>query len=506
MSGWAGRSRALLAAPALLAAATVVAYAVNAQVLLRYPYDWAPDEGFYLDCARRLVQAPDTVYGRSLVPYPCFYTPLLFAALAPGTGSPAPLLWGRLLAVAWTAATVAAAYRLVRRRGPLPLAAAAAALVVAPLDLSFWHLLIRMDGLMIALWMAGAVAVLPEQVTRGADRLGGARLAAGVAALTGAFLAKQTALVHAAPLVACWLLVDRRSALRLGAALAAAVAASLAVLDLASGGGFSAMSRWWGAHPLQLAQFTRHTGIFLARAWPLLLLAAAGGVACWRRGERPWRDGAVWLWLGGLAILPAMAKYGALWTYLLPLLCATAVLAGRWWSPAAVAPAGRAVSWAALMMAVVGGALAATRTFPLPDSTGRATAEAFYSFVRLSSEQRPGPLLATRPEYAYFVSGQPVEVEGASFPLLVKWGAPGIERVLERVRGQAYRLVIRNPEWYPRQGPFHDALVGGYEPVGGCVMLFMDGPSVYTFFAPKGSGLAFQPPPGTLCWSGPGAP
>jgi hypothetical protein len=478
-----------------VALSVAVAYGFHALVLVRYPWDWAPDEGLYLDCARRLVLHPSTVYGKSLVPYPCFYTPLLFAVIAPAIHASQPLAWARMAAVSWTALSASAVFALVYRRS-VPLAAATVALAFAPFDLSFWHLLIRMDGLMIALWLLAGLALLPREVVRGADRLGPIRETVGILALVAAFLAKQTALLHMAPLVLCWFFVDTRAARRLSLIVAASLASTVVGLEVASQGGFSYANRWWGSHPIVWPHVAMHGWNFAVRAWPVLAFCVAGGVVAQRQGARPWREAALWLCLGGVMAAPAMAKVGALWTYVLPLLPAAAVLGGRWW--AAGGP--RSAHWGALVAAALAAWMAATREFPLPDGTDRLSAQAFYAFIRESAAVRPGPILAVRPEYAYFVAGQPVEMEGTSFGVLAARQAPGMERVLGRLRGAEYRLVISNPDFFPSAGPYAEALASRYRIAGGCILVFIDGPSAYTFLVPKDSPLGFQPPAGTRCW------
>jgi len=485
----------------VVAAAVVLVYLFHALFLIRYPWDWAPDEGLYLDWARRVRDAPSTLYAKQLVPFPCVYTPLLPALLALFIDTGSPLAWGRILAAGSATLIAAATFVLVRRRAPAPLAAACVGLTLAPFTLTFWYLLVRVDGLMIALWMLAAVFLLPEDVARGADRLEGRRLILGTAALVAAVLTKQTAIALGLPLVACWLLVDRRSAVKLAAATVGALAATIGALDLATRGGFSYVNRWWGTHPLSVSELLRNLLNFLERAWPILLLCAVAGICAWWRGARPWRDGAVWLALGGLAVAPAMAKRGALWIYLLPLLCAGVVLTGRWWASVirAAAPAS-ALAWTPpLLVAGLSAWMASTHEFLLPDALNRRSGAAFYEFVREAS--REGPILAVRPDYAYFVAGQPVEIEADNMPLFIGRGLPEMNAVLGRLVGARYSLVVWSPEFYPREGPYVEALRQSYKIAGGCTLVFIDGPTPYTLLVPRASGLAFTPPAGTRCWT-----
>src|SRR5678815_5055098 len=117
---------------------------------------------------------------------------------------------------------------------------------MAPRDFSVWLLLVRVDGLMIALWLGAAVALLPRSLEPGSDALSTRRLSWGAALLLAAVLAKPTAAVHGAPLVLGWFLVDRRSAWRLSAVMLVAGLAALAILQLATSGGFLWTMRLWG--------------------------------------------------------------------------------------------------------------------------------------------------------------------------------------------------------------------------------------------------------------------
>ena len=74
----AAGSRNLRLAAAVFAGAAslsvVLAYAICAWILIKYPWDWSPDEGLYLDYARRLLAAPATLFHGRAVPLPASYT------------------------------------------------------------------------------------------------------------------------------------------------------------------------------------------------------------------------------------------------------------------------------------------------------------------------------------------------------------------------------------------------------------------------------------------------
>lgn len=488
-------SRRASDALAIVAALVVLgACARTAAVLLAYPWDWAPDEGLALDYARRVLEAPGTLYGRELVPFPAAYTPLLPLLLAPLVRiAEEPLLAARILALAWTAAAALSLFLLVRRRSGPALAVVAVALVLAPRDFSVWFLLVRVDGLMIALWLGAAAALMPARLEEGADELSNARLWTGTALLLASVLTKPTAVVHGAPLVLGWLLVNRRSAWRLTGAMLAAGLAALAALQLATDGGFLWTMRLWAIHPWHPGLFGRLVSMFVVAHGMLLLLVVVAIVVAWRRREHPFRDGAWLLVLGGLAILPALGKGGAWTNYLLPLYCALVALACRLWP--ATPP------MAVLVPAALGLALL-TRPFPLPTSADAATSAAFYSLVR----DRGRPLLATRPDYAYFVVHQPVEAEGSGLPYLVASRVPGTETLLERVRRRHYRLIVALPYFWPNDRAFETALSEGYDIAGTCTLAFFYGQSEFVLLLPRGEAARLVSPPAARCRSFAAAP
>lgn len=468
------------------AGAVLVSFTRGAWALIRYPWDWSPDEGLALDYARRLLEAPETLYARTVVPFPVAWTPLLPAILAPVVRwSDAPLASARLLACVWTLLLAGAVFVLVRRRARWPAALASAALALAPLDYSFWHVLVRVDGLMIALWLAAAAVVLPDRLEVGAARLSWGRAVGGATLLLAAVLAKPTAVVHGAPLVLGWLLVDRASAARLAGMVAAGGLLALGFLQWASGGAFLWVMGLWGLHPRKPGLFLEILLPFLARNGVIVLFAVVGFILARRRGERPERDGALLMLAGGLLTLPATGKAGSWWNYLLPGLAATTVLGGRLWT-------GRTGPAATAALALT---LASTRDFPLPTAEDATTARAFYGEV----VHRGAPLLATRPDYAYFLLGQPVEVEGSSLPYLAAARAPGLEVALARLRSGHYRLLTVISYFWPADPAFEHALLDRYRIGGVCALGFFYGRTDVILLLPKGDPTPFDPPPEARC-------
>jgi hypothetical protein len=469
----------------------LLAYLVRAGALVSYAWDWSPDEGLYLDYGRRVLEDPGSLYPRGrAVPFPSAYGPLVPVLLAPLVGLPHPLAAARLLALAWTAAGAAAVAELVRRRAGLAGAAAAVALYLAPFDLSFWHALVRVDGPMTALWLWAAVPLLPRALERGKDALSGRRLAAGTALLLAAVLVKPTAVLHGAPLVLGWFLVDRRSAWGLVGAMGAAGLAALVALQVATGGGFLWVNRLWAMHPTELDLPAKIVARFATLAWPVLLLALGTALAAWAARGRPRREPALLLVAGGLAIAPLMGKQGAAWNYLVPFFAATVVAAGCWGAALRAWPA------AASVLAL---ALAATRPFPVPTALDEATARAFYGFTQEVQRRSGGPLLVSRPDLVYFLAGQPAEIEGSSFLHLAAGGAPGTDGVLRGLEERRYALVVWT--WpLPDSPRWTGALLRGYERVGDCRLgWYFGAPFASHLAVRRGLAVAFAPAPGTRC-------
>lgn len=489
---------------AMVGAATVVGlYAANAGALCAYQWDWSPDEGLTLDAARRIVLDPGGLYTKQVVPYPWFYTPLLPILLAPlVTHFQDPLLVARLLAGSFTIVIVASVYALVRRRAPREMAIACSALALTPFDLTFWYMLVRMDGPMMALWLLAAIPLLPQRLENGADTLSWKRASAGAALLLAAVLTKQTAIIHGAPLVLGWALVDRRGMRRLVAVLLGLGLASLLLLQLSTGGGFLWVTNVWQTHPVQLPELKINLLVFWSRSWPILLFAA--GAFCFHKGgPAALRDSSLLLVAGGLAILPALAKAGAWWSYLLPFHCAVVVAAGRWLgAPREDAPPDTLRTRALpALTTILAASLAFRGAFPLPQALDARTAAAFYDYVKTVAGTSAQPILAMWPDYAYYVVGQPVEMEASGFRHLEAAHVNGIERIRQRIEARAYGLIVWTPTFFPIEGESGRALARNYRSIGGCRLGFFFGPKDLTLMAPLGSSLEFHPPPGTRCGS-----
>lgn len=483
-----------------VACTAFVVFAAFALRLLAYPHDWSPDEGLAFEQAVRLATDPASLYARSFVPYPAVYglgLPLLLAPLL-WIGAD-PLLTGRLLAIGWTVAFAGGVYVLVRRGGERPLALAISALALLPLTLSFWHLVVRPDGLMHALWLLAALPLLPQRLARGADRLDARRIAFGCALLFAATLAKPTAVLHGAPLVLGWLLVDVRGFVRLLLALFAVGAAWLGLMQVLTDGGYLWVTLSWSVHHFVPGQTAGILRAFASHTWPAWLLVGAGVASRWRSGGKPWTESAWLLLAGGLAAIPILGKGGATAHYLLPLLTALPLLAGRLFGGEDARARSR-----------LGGALAALAILVslalhpgnFPTRRDEATARAFYDYVLAHSRDAGRPLLAITPDWPYFLAGQAAVTQGAAFPYLVEANLPGMDGVLRAVQERRYGAIVTVPDFWPWQERWRAALREHYTMVGACRLGYYYGDFyLYLIFVPQGDDAGFAPPPGTSCAS-----
>jgi 4-amino-4-deoxy-L-arabinose transferase-like glycosyltransferase len=486
---------------ALSAALVVFLFVDAAAALVRYPWDWSPDEGLYLDYARRLLQAPGTLYQRgNAVPLPDFYGPLLPLLLtAPVAGLDHPLPAARVIACLWSLMAALAIYRLVRRVASGPVALLAAVLPFAPFGLSFWWLIVRPDGPLVALWLWLAVALAPARLERGGDVLSRGRLVAACALLTLACLTKPTAVALGTPLVLGWWLVDRASFKRCVLAVAACGGLALAALTLATSGGYLWVMTLWRTHPSSSGLLASNLSFFAQVTAPLLVFTAAGGASLLARRGAPIRDPAILLLAGAASVVPALGKTGAMCNSLLPLVCALAVLGGRWWGGQRT-PAGHRAEWAAVGLGALAAALMVARQpFPKPGPAASAAAEAFYGSLEALVGAEGGRILAIRPEYAYFAVGQPVEAEGSSFSFLLRGHVPGTRQVVDRLASGGYSVAAVTPDFVTPVAELADALRRRYVPIGACALRYFYGSMPVVILVPEGSSARFDAPAGSGC-------
>jgi hypothetical protein len=496
------RRHAELAATVFAVAASiavVLVYIACAWNLVLYPWDWSPDEGLYLDYARRLIEAPTSLFHGRAVPLPASYGPLYPALLVPFLHLSHPLAAARILALGLTLLGTLALAALLRRGAGLVWALAGSVLYLSVLDITSWYMLARIDTPMVTLWLWAAVLLLPRDLSRGADRLSVGRIAGGTALLLAATLTKPTAAVHGLPLVLGWFLVDRRSAWRLTLTAAGAGLATFGLLEGATKGGF--------LHALLLLRFRgREPGLtslvltdFMYRSWPILLMVLVAAVMAWKKKVQVMRAPA-WLMLaGGLLVLPMISGHGACWNYLLPLFAALVVATGCWASRSLQDRWRLPVSAATAGLALV---LVITRPFPLPTPFDESAARTFYDFTQTFHRKVGGPFLVSAPDLVYFLAGQDTEIEGTSFAHMADHAAPGVRDVLTRLEQARYTLVVvtwplpASPEW-------NAALHRNYRHLGMCRLGSYFTGYDSNLYARRDLPIDFTPPPGVRCMAVP---
>jgi hypothetical protein len=482
---------------ALLAGvATILLYIANAAALATYPWDWGPDEGLGLDLSRRILDAPATLYERSGVPLRDVYGPTTWAYFAPAIRLfRSPFAGARLFALGTALLSLGAVYTLVRAQARPGFALAAAALVLATMQESFQFMIVRPDGLTTALWLVGVALLAPRRLCVGAGRLGWWRCGAASLLLVAGILSKGVTVLLGFPLVLCWLFVDFASGVRLCVTLVSVGVATLALLQAATAGGFLWVVTLWRGHPYSVAHLRGQLTLFAEHQAGLLCWLAAGVVWAWRKGTSVWRDGTFPAWLGGLLLIPPLAKYGSSTVYLLPLGAVTAAFGGRLWS-AADDEASALPALATALALLVG---LATSRFPLPTREDRATADAFYATVKQAVAERGQPIFITRPEYAYFHVGQPVEVEATGYFFGTTSGLPGTEVVLRRVARAEYTLAGGATRYLGTDRRIFEALKEKYASFAGCYLGFYFGQEPVVLLAPKARPASFAPTRGARC-------
>jgi hypothetical protein len=147
-------------------------------------------------------------------------------------------------------------------------------------------------------------------------------------------------------------------------------------------------------------------------------------------------------------------------------------------------------------------ALALTRQFPLPNAEDERTARVFYEFVARAGREIRDPILVSRPEYAYFVVRQPVEIEASGFPDLLARRAIGTEEVIARLRDGRYGLLAWTWPWtFPVTPPVVEAMALRYRYLGKCGLRWYFGRLDTHLALRQDVDLAFAPPPESRCVS-----
>lgn len=264
---------------ALVAAAW--AYASLAWVVahrVAYPFDLEWLEGATLWHAQRLADGlplyPPPTIAFVPHPYPPLY-PALIALVSHATGGVSYAL-GRTLSLASFAGALAIGWRFVRGEGgSRALATAAMAIPCAAyVAVGGWYDLVRVDSLWL-LWTAAGTT----RAWRG--RRSTAGVTAAAALLVAAFFAKQTAAPFMIATALGLAVVDRRAALRFGAALALVGLPALWAMQRATGGWFwfyvFRVHQSHAFHGLEVLRVPGRLAILLLPAVPLVAWAL------WRR-------------------------------------------------------------------------------------------------------------------------------------------------------------------------------------------------------------------------------
>ena len=107
-----------------------------------------------------------------------------------------------------------------------------------------------------------------------------------------------------------------------------------------------------------------------------------------------------------------------------------------------------------------------------------------------------GPILAMRPELAYFVVGQPVEMEGSTFVRLALHNVAGSELLLQRLREGRYTLLVELHA-LPDTGGYLEAKERNYVHAGGCNLSYYFATAPVHLFTRRDLPLYFTPPADT---------
>ncbi|HOR01602.1 MAG TPA: hypothetical protein PLJ35_22535 [Anaerolineae bacterium] len=307
-------------------------YAIRANALLRFPFDYDQGEGYDVNSAW-LLSRGESIYG-SPDRYPFYssnYPPVYALLLAPLVAAFGPqLALGRALSLAATAlavVTIAAAVHTETGRWR-PAVGAGLFFLASPY---VYHVtpLARINALMVALALLGVFAVSQGARAKGASAL--AWLAAGGALLLGAAYTRQTALDAVGAALLYLMLRNWRRGLALGLTVLGLGAALYLWLDAATEGGFSLNVFWANANPFSREQALAYWRNFLA-VHPLLVLAGAvvlvGGLA--HRGLKGLSAYGLYF-LASLGVAVGVGKWGAGESYFLGAIAAGCVLLGQAW-------------------------------------------------------------------------------------------------------------------------------------------------------------------------------
>ena len=457
------RSAATILDRAVLAAALlyILLYLTVALLRMSYPFELEWMEGGVLTELGRVLGGRPLYVAPTLDYIPFDYTPLyLWVAALPARLMGASFTALRLTSFAASLACFALIFALVRRpTGSTTAALIAVGLYAATYRLSgAWFDIARSDSLFLALALAGILALREPR--------GGVAGAALAGALFGlAFLAKQTAVLIAAPLALHALLTDRRRFIVFAGVLALLAGGSTLLLNASSHG-------WYAYYVLAVAGGNSIDPRLLLRFWthdllaPLspavlaglvyLMLPAPGG----RAGERGFHLAAVAGLAGSswwLRTFPVCYDNDLMQAY-----AGVAFLTGLGWAtlhaPRASAtsrePAPGAGFGATHLIAIAALAQFAVLAWPVADQVpSRADRAAGIKLVE-NLRHAPGPVLVPSHPYLAVRAGKPEHFhEVALTDVLKRRDAGALEKAIADSLEAAYRahrwaaIVLDTRDW-----------------------------------------------------------
>jgi hypothetical protein len=297
----------------------VVVYLAHAATVLPYQFDLDQGEGYDLNAGWLLAQGRPIYTDNASFPYfSSNYPPLysLLVALATGIWGPT-LLAGRMVSLLATIGLGLLIFGASRRQGGTAGALVAAGLFF--LSNYVYHVtpLARVNALTAFFALAGLLAL---------GRRGRGLLVTGAVLLLAAVYTKPTAVdAVAAGLLYLWL-VDRRQALVMGGALAAAGLALAGLLEVSTRGAFSLNVIQGNVNPFIPAQLRDYLVNFAGLHALVLLLAGVETAAAFKEGRL---DPVHFFWGTGLLMALGVGKWGAGESYFLSAIVAASILAGR---------------------------------------------------------------------------------------------------------------------------------------------------------------------------------
>jgi hypothetical protein len=446
----------------VVAAFYVLLYAAVALLRMGYPFEIEWMEGGVLTEVQRVLQGRPLYVAPTLGYIPFDYTPLyLWVAALPARVMGPGFTALRLTSFAASLGCFALIFVLVRRQT----ASVTAALIAVGLFAATYRLggawldIARADSLFLLLVLAAILAL-----DRGRAGVRGWALAGTLLGL--AFLAKQTALVVAAPLLLYALLSDRRRFLALAGALAVVVGGSTLLLNARSAG-------WYGYYVFGVAgghaidprlTFRFWTRDLLTPFAPATLLALAYLVLPAPEG-RPAGRGFHAAAIAGLA--------GSAWWLrmfpvcydndLIPAFAGVAMLAGFGWQRLR-GPGSSATGVARLVAIAVLIQFATLAWSPRDQLPTRADREAGMMLVE-NLRRAPGRLLVPSHPYLTARAGKPEHFHEVALTDVLKRRDQGpLERALTdslaaSFRGHRWDVIVLDSRDWMRSGaePYYEA-------------------------------------------------